>query len=159
MPRFWMRWLLGLCVCALALTQAIAETPLPAAHDLQRSAAAAAARGEPLVVMFSLPGCPWCERLRSSTYQWLVKDGHAVVQVEMVDTAPLRDFEGRPTTGKALARRYGVKLAPTVLFFGPGGRELADRLVGAGQPEFYGGEVDDAMKQGARRLAAQPAGS
>lgn len=159
MPRPWMRWWLGVCLCLLGASGAAADTLLPAAHDLQRSTAQAAARGEPLVVMFSLPGCPWCERLRRSTYQWLVKDGHAVVQVEMVDSAALRDFDGRPTTGKALARRFDVKLAPTVLFFGPGGRELATRLVGAGQPEFYGGEVDDAMKQGARRLAAPPTGS
>ncbi len=43
--------------------------------------------------------------------------------------------------------------------FGPGGRELAARLVGAGQPDFYAGEVDHAMQLGARQLAAARSGS
>ncbi|NNM65668.1 MAG: thioredoxin fold domain-containing protein [Burkholderiales bacterium] len=131
-----------------------ADTPLPAARDLQSSAAQAASRHQPLVVMFSLPGCTYCERLRKSTYQWLVKDGYMVQQVEMEPDNRLLGFDGKPTTGKALAQKYGVQLAPTVLFLGPGGREVADRLVGAGQPDFYQAFVDRALKEGAARLGA-----
>lgn len=150
-PRFLPR----LFAAALVLLSLVAraDTPLPAAHDLRADAAAAARRGEPLILMFSLPGCAYCESLRRSTYQWLVRDGHVVRQVEMVDSDALRGFDGRPTTGAAVAAAYGVRLAPTVLFVGPGGRELADRLVGAGVPEMYGGLVDRALSDGARRLA------
>ncbi len=129
-----------------------ADTPLPPARDLQSSAAKAASRHQPLVVMFSLPGCTYCERLRKSTYQWLVRDGYMVQQVEMEPDDRLLGFDGKPTTGQALAQAYGVQLAPTVLFFGPGGREVADRLVGAGQPDFYQAFVDRALKQSAAQL-------
>lgn len=143
---------LGLGLAGLAQ----AETYLPPARDLQSTAAQAATRHQPVVVMFSLPGCTYCERLRKSTYQWLVKDGYVVRQVEMDSSDRLLGFDGKPTTGKALARHYGVKLAPTVLFLGPGGREVAERLEGAGQPDFYGAFVDRALKQAELALGARP---
>ena len=135
-----------------ATVAAHADTALPAAHDLRASAARAAARGEPLVLLFSLPDCPYCEAVRASTYRWLLRDGRAVEQLEMRDDVALRDFAGAPTSGAALAGRLHVKLAPTVLFVGPGGRELAPRLVGAGVPDYYGGEVDDALSAAQRAL-------
>ncbi len=135
------------------------DTPLPPARDLQSSVARTAARQQPLVVMFSLPGCTYCERLRKSTYQWLAKDGYGVVQVEMESKYRLLDFHGKATNGQALAHHYKVSLAPTVLFFGPGGKEVADRLVGAGEPDFYQAFVDRALKQGEQRLGVNAAGT
>ena len=142
-----------LAVLALgSVPAARADTALPAAHDLRASVARAAARGEPLVLLFSLPDCPYCEVVRASTYRWLLRDGRAVEQLEMRDDTALRDFAGEATSGAALARRLHVTLAPTVLFVGPGGRELAPRLVGAGVPDYYGGEVDDALRQARQAL-------
>ena len=128
------------------------DTPLPAARRLGAEARAAAARGQPLVLMFSLPGCGYCEQLRRSTYRWMVRDGIDVEQLEMVPSYRLRDFDGRPTNGQALAERYRVRLAPTVLFLGPGGQELGERLVGAGEPDFYQAYVDRSMQQARARL-------
>lgn len=160
-PRLRLRSMLrhGLVAASLVLGLpglARAETPLPPAKDLQSTATKAAARHEPVVVMFSLPGCTYCERLRKSTYQWLVKDGYVVRQVEMESSYRLLGFDGKPTTGQALARHYGVKLAPTVLFLGPDGREVAERLEGAGQPDFYNAFVDRSLKQGELALGAKP---
>ncbi len=138
-----------LCIAALS---ARADTPLPAARDLQASAAQAAAHGQALVLLFSLPGCAYCETVRASTYRWLVRDGQAVVQLDMRGSDALRGFDGRATDGAALARHYGVRLAPTALFVGPGGRELAARLVGAGVSDYYAGEVDQALRTAASAL-------
>lgn len=148
-------WLLGLWLVLAALACALpahAETPLPAAHDLRASAAKAAGRGQPLVLMFSLPGCTYCEQLRHSTYGWMVRDGVDVEQVEMLASYHLVGFDGRPTDGQALAAHYRVGLAPTVLFLGPGGRELGERLVGAGEPDFYQAYVDRSMAQARAHL-------
>jgi thiol-disulfide isomerase/thioredoxin len=136
---------------ALALP-ARADTALPWARDLRASVAQAAARGEPVVLVFTLPDCPYCERVRRDTYRWLVRDGHCVLQAGMRAEAALVDFDGVPTSGRRLAGRFGVTLAPTALFLGPGGIEVADRLVGAGQPDFYGGQVDSALAQASARL-------
>ena len=131
---------------------AAADTPLPAARELRAEARAAASRGQPLVLMFSLPGCTYCEQLRRSTYRWLLRDGVPVEQLEMVAGYKLGGFDGRPTDGAALAARYGVHLAPTVLFLGADGRELGERLVGAGVPDFYGAFVDRSLAQARKHL-------
>ncbi len=154
-----MRGLLAAALVAGAVTAfpgglppAHADTSLPAARDLRASAAQAARHGQPLVLMFSLPGCAYCEQLRRSTYRWMVRDGIDVEQLEMVPSYRLRDFDGRPTNGQALAERYRVRLAPTVLFLGPAGQELGERLVGAGEPDFYQAYVDRSMQQARARL-------
>ena len=150
-------WLLAgaLTAGALALAPAArAETPLPAARELRADAQAAAAGGQPLVLMFSLPGCSYCEQLRRSTYRWLVRDGVPVRQLEMVGDYRLLGFDGKPTDGAALAAHYGVHLAPTVLFLDPDGREIGERLVGAVVPDFYGAFVDRSLGQARERLKA-----
>ena len=144
----------GVAALALLALAAHAETVLPSAHDLRASAARAAARGEPLVLLFSLPDCPYCEAVRASTYRWLLRDGVPVEQLEMVPGYALQGFDDRPTDGAALAARYGVRLAPTVLFLGPDGREIGERLVGAGVPDFYGAFVDRSLGQARGRLKA-----
>lgn len=137
---------------ALGAGQALAQTPLPLARDLRASAAQAARHGLPLVLMFSLPGCTYCEQLRRNTYRWMLRDGVDVEQVEMLSSFHLRGFDGRPTDGQALAAHYRVQLAPTVLFLGPGGREVGERLVGAGEPDFYQAYVDQSMQQARKQL-------
>lgn len=147
-------------VLALALGlghSAWAETPLPPVRDLQASAAQAAGRHQPLIIMFSLPNCPYCEALRRTQYQFLVKQGYLVQQIEMTDRAPVIDFDGKPTTGAKLSVRYDIHLAPTVLFFGPGGKEIGERIVGALTPDFYGAFLDRSIDEGAKALKAAPA--
>ena len=145
----------ALAAGALSLPPAArADTPLPAARELRADARSAAARGQPLVLMFSLPGCSYCEQLRRSTYRWLVRDGIPVQQLEMVADYRLTGFDGKPTDGAALAAHYGVHLAPTVLFLGPDGHEIGERLVGAGVPDFYGAFVDRSLNQARERLKA-----
>lgn len=137
-----------------------ADTPLPPVKNLQQSVAQAATRDQPLIVMFSLPSCPYCEKLRRTQYQFLAKDGYLVQQIEITDKTPVIGFDGKPTTGMQLARQFGIKLAPTVLFFGPGGKEIGERIIGAPTADFYGAFIDRALKESVKALKEQkPAGS
>ena len=51
-----------------------------------------------------------------------------------------------------LVRAWKVKIAPTVLFLGAGGREVAERLEG-GSPDFYSGYLDQRLEQARRAIA------
>jgi hypothetical protein len=51
-----------------------------------------------------------------------------------------------------LARRWKIAITPTLLFFGPGGREVAERMEGAYQPDFYGPYLEDRLAQARQRL-------
>ncbi|MDD4887128.1 MAG: thioredoxin fold domain-containing protein [Thiomonas sp.] len=143
-----------MALSALAGT-AWAQTPLPPVHNLQQSVRQAVAKDQPLIVMFSLPSCPFCEKLRRTQYQFLAKEGYLVQQIEITDRTPVIGFDGKPTTGVQLARQYGIKLAPTVLFFGTGGKEIGERITGAPTAEFYGAFIDRALKESVKAIKDQ----
>ncbi len=114
--------------------------PLPTTRSLAGSARAAAAKGEPLVLMTSLAGCIYCDMVRNQHLQPMLRDGlvHAI-QLDIQDrTGLILDFDGRQTSPYDLSQRWQARIAPTVLFFGPDGQELAERMVGMSLPDFYG---------------------
>lgn len=130
---------------------------LPSAVSLAHELSGALAAGRALVVMVSLDGCPFCRVVRDSYLAPLVREtGQPVVQLDMRSAAVLRDFEGRETTHGDLVRALGVKIAPTVLFIGREGREIAPRLVGASVPDFYGAYLEERLRI-ARRAVGWPA--
>ena len=145
--------LLAAIATGAAANPALADTPLPPVRNLEQSALQAASRHQPLIVMFSLPNCPYCEKLRRTQYRFLARDGYLVQQIEITDRTPVTGFDGRPTSGVELARKFGIKLAPTVLFFGPGGKEVGERIVGAPIEDFYGAFVERALKESSEALA------
>ena len=120
---------------------------LPAPESLAQSLAAALRSGQALVVMVSLEGCAFCKVVRGNYLGPMhQREGLAVVQIDMRSSAPVQDFQGANTTHDALVRAWGVRLAPTVLFFGPGGVEVAERLRGASIPDYYGAYLDERIR-------------
>lgn len=150
------RWLqaAGLTLGAPGLM--LAAVPARAAHatlqpaaDLRAQLAQALQRGEPLVVMVSLEGCPFCVVARDHYLAPLYAEGRIeVVQVDKRSRRTAVDFDGKPTTHDELSNRWGVRVAPTVLFFGRGGKEVAERLVGGYLPDFYAAYLDERLNQG-----------
>ena len=116
------------------------DSALPVPRSLQQSARTLAARGQPLVLLVSLPGCPYCELVRRSYLMPLLEEeGLQAMQIDVTDErAELLDFQGRATRQATLARAWKAGFTPTVLFFGVAGEELAERLVGIAVPDFYG---------------------
>jgi hypothetical protein len=126
---------------------------LPSTESLANSLDQALRVKQPLVVMVSLQGCAFCRVVRENYLQPLRASGLQVVQVDMRDNRALVDFDGTALTHDAWVRKQGIKLAPTVLFFGAQGREVATRLKGAYLPDFYGAYLDEQLTV-ARRVVA-----
>ena len=139
-----------------ALTQgAWAATPitLPSTDSLAVSLEQALQAKQPLVVMVSLYGCPFCKVVRENYLHPLRASGLQVVQVDMRDPRALTDFDGTLLTQDAWVKKQGIKLAPTVLFYGAQGREVASRLKGAYLPDFYGAYLDEQLTQARKAVA------
>ncbi len=113
-------------------------------ESLAEALEAALASRRPLVVMVSLEGCAFCMEARDA-YLGPLRDeqGQSVVQVDLRSPRPIRGADGQLTTHDALTRGWRIVIAPTVLFLGAGGREVAPRLVGASLPDFYGAYLED----------------
>ena len=120
---------------------------LPSPVSLPDELARALKKGEPLVVMVSLDGCPYCKVVRENYLAPLrAQQGLPVVQIDMRNRQAVLDFKGATPTQDELIRSWGVKVAPTVLFFGRGGAEISERLVGGYIPDFYGAYLDDRLR-------------
>lgn len=143
-------WLLGTAaLCASAASRAQAgHASLPLAVSLQDELAQALKKGQPLVVMVSLEGCPFCKVARQSYLGPLhEQQGLPVVQVDMRSNRALKNFSGAGATHDEMVRQWRIRIAPTVLFFGRDGAEVAERLVGGYIPDFYGAYLDDRLQQ------------
>lgn len=127
---------------------------LPSAIALADEIAAAVAQGRPLVVMVSLPGCPFCHVVRNSYLAPLARDGLAsIVQVDMGSAAKMRDAKGQSITQAQMIKNWGIRLAPTLLFMAQGGREVAERLVGGDSSGFYGAYLDERRQLASKALS------
>ena len=146
------RALLALAAAGSVSGARAATRSLPPSQSLQGELVRALAARQPLVVMVSLHGCPWCKLVREHYLAPMhAQEGLPVVQIGMGGTHATRTVAGERTTHGALVRAWGVKLAPTVLFLGPDGREVAERLVG-GSPDFYGAYLDQRLARARRSV-------
>lgn len=130
------------------------DTALPVPASLPEAALTAAGKGEPLVLLVSLPGCPHCEMVRRNYLLPGRKNGGLQAwQLSITDaTTPLLAFAGTATTAAAQVKAWNASFTPTVLFFGPQGQELSERLVGATIPDFYGAYLEERVSSARQAL-------
>lgn len=133
-------------------------TTLPTPRSLPEAAHAALSVRMPLVVMTTLKGCPYCDVVRGHYLLPMQRAGQIqAIQLDMTDRrTPLQGFDGRNTTAAAQVKAWKAQLAPTVLFLGPTGKELVERLVGMAVPDMYGSYLDSRLEQAHRRLSGLP---
>ena len=94
------------------------DSALPVPISLQLSAALAVARGDPLVLLVSLPGCRFCKEARRNYLLPMRADGLPAWQITVGDKLQkVLDFNGQASSGAALAAQWKVRVTPTVLFF------------------------------------------
>ena len=150
----------GLILAWLALPAGAAQparAELPPATDLAAEATAAARKGGPLIVLFSRRDCPYCETVRRDYLAPLAADpkfrGRVLVrQVNQDSDEALTGFKGEATSHGAFASGERIKLVPVVAFYGPGGRRLAESIVGTRLPDFYLGYLENAVDQSSKML-------
>ena len=142
----------------LSLSAAAGAEPqhvtLPVVDNLQLQAAEAQAAGKPLVLMFSLPECPYCKVVRRNYLGPLLREANPpmIRELTMTSRQSIHDYDRSRTTPAAVAKRYGVVVAPTLVFVDGAGEMLVDPLVG-GDHQFYDAYLDRAFDESHRKLA------
>lgn len=141
-------WLGAALLLSLVRGAGAVSATLPAATSLRDELALALKGGNPLMVLVSLDGCPFCRRARQQYLSPMrEQQGLPIVQVDLHSDLVLQDFNGAAITHDKLVRRWNVPVAPTVLFFGRGGAEVAPRLVGGESSDYYGAYLDQRLEQ------------
>ena len=149
--------LLGGLILACTLLPAGAATDLPLAADLPAEAAQAAKAQLPLIVIYSRKDCKYCETVKRDYLKPLAnhpqyRNKVLIRQVNQDGEQPLLDFNGRESSHAAFAAAQKIKLVPVVAFYGPGGRKLAEPIIGARLADFYNSYLDEAIQQSGKVL-------
>lgn len=134
-----------------------ANSALQAPADLAADGAQADSRGQPVVILFSLPGCHYCDVVRQHYLAPLLRDApeHArpvIREVQVNGRAAFAGFDRARTTHNAFAARHGVRFAPTVMFFDRHGNPIAQPIIGGDTAGLYGGYLDNAFAEATRKL-------
>ncbi len=149
---------------AVVLSSALAGAAAPAGgpglaltDDLQAVGTLAREAGVPIVLMVSREYCPMCARLKREVLGPMALSGEyadrAIMREIKIDPGErVRDFDGRDVAAAELAERYHAFLTPTLLFLDGRGAELAPRILGVQNTDFFGHYVDQAIGLARDRL-------
>jgi thioredoxin-related protein len=123
--------------------------------DLAQTARAAAQGNQPLVIMVSLPGCPWCELLRRNYLTPLRAEGVAAFELMINERSQrITDFTGQPITPAAWSEAMKVKITPTLFFLNAQGQQIAPRIEGVASADFIGAILDERLAMARERIKA-----
>ncbi len=101
------------------------ESFLDLADDLE----GARKEGKRFAVMWELKGCPYCKETHfvnfaRSDISNYVKSNFEVLQLNIIGSRRVTDFDGSELSEREIAAKYGVRFSPTFQFFGERAAEL-----------------------------------
>jgi thioredoxin-related protein len=75
------------------------------------------------VIAWELKGCPYCKETHFVNFSQsritdYIKANFEVLQLNIIGSRIVKDFDGRELSEKDLAAKYGVRFTPTFQFFG-----------------------------------------
>lgn len=119
--------------------------------DLSDDLEGAAKEGKRFAIMWELKGCPYCKETHFVNFAQpkisdYIKNNFEILQLNIIGSRKVTDFDGSEMSEKELAAKYGVRFTPTFQFFGeraaalkplaPAKREVA-RAPGYLRPEDF----------------------
>ncbi|HTD89713.1 MAG TPA: thioredoxin family protein [Burkholderiales bacterium] len=141
----------------MAVVQTVQGEPLPVISDLESAVQTAREQSAPLLVAFTLTRCPYCRTARRD--YWAPMNGSekwrgkvVMVELELDGVTTVRDFEGKTTTARDFAQRFGVRSVPTVIVFDAQGVPAASPLIGLASGDFYGLYLERAIEAGLTKM-------
>ena len=104
------------------------ESFLELADDL----AGASANNKRFVVIWELRGCPYCKQTHLVNFakpeiEAFIRAHFEILQLNIVGSREVTDFDGTKLPEKELAGKYGVRFTPTLQFFAESASQLAQR--------------------------------
>jgi len=160
------RFLFGLCFLLLCMAGRAEE-----AKDAKRTIAWAemlvadaglSREGElPIVIFVTQQGCQFCAALRRQVLFPMIRAGEltdsAIIREVSLDTGfTLQDFSANEISGRKFANRYSAIVTPTLLFLGDDGTEVAEKMVGISNIEFYGFCLLKSLESARKQLKNMP---
>ncbi|MCK5334812.1 MAG: thioredoxin fold domain-containing protein [Gammaproteobacteria bacterium] len=124
---------------------------IPKAVNLQKDGIFAQEKGIPVLLEFTMNGCPFCEEVEEEVLRPMLisgdYDNKVIVRNVMIDEdTEITDFNGETITYEELASRYNVFVAPTLVLVQGNGKAMGIEMVGVTTIDFYGAYLDQAIE-------------
>ena len=137
-------FLIGTCATALLAGPARGHDPiltddglykepwfLESFLDLAEDLEGARKQGKRFVAMWELKGCPYCKETHFVNFAQpriadYIRTNFEVLQLNIIGSRKVTDFDGSEISEKALALKYGVRFTPTFQFFPETAETLKD---------------------------------
>lgn len=90
--------------------------------DLREDLENAASNRKRLAIMWELRGCPYCRETHLVNFadeaiKSYIRDNFEVLQLNLIGSRKVVDFDRQELTEKDLAQKYGIRFTPTFQFF------------------------------------------
>ena len=98
--------------------------------ELADDAEEATSGNKRFAILWELKGCPYCKEthfnnLSKPAIRDFIKENFTILQLNILGSKIVTDFDGEELSEKQLARKYGVRFTPTVQFFSDDPKLLA----------------------------------
>jgi len=132
------------------------DATIPYAINLQQDGFSARQKGIPVLLEFSMHGCPFCEEVEAEVLEPMLKNGSkadkVIVRRVMIDEdTEITGFNGEKISYEDLASEYGVYVTPTLVLVNGDGKATGLEMVGVTTIDFYEAylfqAIDAALKQ------------
>jgi hypothetical protein len=151
---------LGPPIAPVLPASAVLPASLQPASNLQADARLATQLHRPIIILFSLPGCHFCDEVRRNYLLPLVRDAvpsqrPIVREIVVTGTQPVIGFGGESSAEQAMAKVYAIRVTPTVLMLDAAGKLLVPALRGGDTSGLYGAYLDGALQEAGQKTAAR----
>lgn len=90
--------------------------------ELNEDLVEAKSNGKRFAVMWELKGCPYCKETHFVNFanpeiKNFVKDNFEILQLNILGSKIVTDFDGMKLSERELAKKYGIRFTPTIQFF------------------------------------------
>lgn len=140
---------------AFAQARREGHEPLTRIDDLRALLALARKQRRPLLLFFSVPGCPYClEVRRAHLTPRAIDAGHGplIREIEISSRRTFIGLDGMSTTEYAFADAHDVRMVPHVVLVDADLKPLAEPMIGLGVSDFYGEYLAGAIDSAVRRM-------
>ncbi len=118
-------------------------TKLTGLMDLQALGQESKQQNLPIMLMFTANWCPFCHTLIDEVLDPMILGGQydgkymLMRYVDISTSKPIIGIDGKPIKKRVWAESFRADLVPTILFLDGEGKEVAPRIIGIANIEFY----------------------
>ena len=141
-----------LTICSLLVTTGVIASSGGSALsiDLKERAQSAKAHNKVMILYIGASYCTYCKKLnRDVINPMLSNKGYnqkvALTHIELDGTKLIIDFSGKAIDSDELVEKYNIDVTPTLLFMDNKGNEIAKRIVGYQNKDFYWFYLDQSI--------------